>query len=146
MKHALCSLVLLVAMSTVGLLVGSKDTFAADARIADHWGAIHKSTWIGQWEGNKYGSSGRAEITLKRFGTGSQVRADFKIYMNGQLHSTYYINGKVYGNVIDLERRRSTVVLFLSEADGVLTLKGTYEVFRGPNAGFGGKYRFEKPE
>jgi hypothetical protein len=132
-------------MSTMGPLVGSESASAASVNIADRWDDITYIKWPGSWEGGERGSTGRAELFLARM-SGSAVRVEFSIYGSYMGSYTYWIDGQVYGNMIQLKRERSEVTLFLSEEDGELVLSGNYEVLTGPNAGETGTYHFKKPK
>ncbi len=82
MKCALCSFVLLIAMSTTGLLIGSKSASAASITIDDRLEDFAASEWKGSWEGDQYGTTGRAELYLVRTGD-STVRAEISIHGSG---------------------------------------------------------------
>ena len=142
MKHALCSLVLLVMISAAGLTVGSKSASAASVNIADRWDEIQNSKWGGSWRGDQHGTTGSAEFSLKRRGP---IAVHVKITVRGGVAGdhTYGISGKAVGNMLLLERTSSEVTLFLSEEDGVLMLKGGYKVLTGKYAGETGAYYFK---
>ena len=144
MKHALCSLVLLIATSTAGLLVEPKDASAASVTIADRWEEIHNSDWKGSWEAGPYAARGRAKLHLVRMGNTSYVRAKIWIYGGYSGNNWYRISGTTSGNMIQLRKESNETVFFLSEEDGKLVLRGNYEVLTGQYAGETGTYYFEK--
>ena len=141
MKRTLCSLVLLFALSAMGLLVESKSTSAGPVMFAGMEQELQDSNWEGSWYGYEHGSTGRAELSLTIIG--DAVLAEISIYGGGAGDFTFFTGGTVSGNTMELERKRSTAVLSLSRENGALWLRGDYEVTSGEFVGETGRYDFK---
>ena len=76
-------------------------------------------------------------------GNSNFVRAKFSIYGSYSGDYSFRMEGKVYGNMIELKKKTSKSVLFLSEEDGELVLRGSYHVF---SSGEEGSYYFRKTD
>ncbi len=100
MKRMLCSLVLLIAMSATGLLVGSKSA-SAFIMVTDRWEELQNYKWKGWWDPTG-GTGGRAELSLERWGD-TTVHAEFSIYGSLRGDFTFWAEGKVYGNAMELK-------------------------------------------
>ena len=138
MKRMLFSLVLLFAMGTMGLLVGSKSASAGSVMFAGLEQELHGSNWEGTWTEHEYFNGGRAELSLTIIG--DAVVAEISIYESGAGDYTYWIGGTVSGNTMELERKINTLVLSLSRENGELWLRGNYKVTSGSYVGETGSY------
>ena len=152
MKHALCSLVLLIMMSATGLLIGSKSASAQDVArssdapivFADLGLELDGSTWRGSWTGGNYFNFGSAKLFLVML-RDNKVNARFSIYGTGEGDSTFWMKGTLSGNVMKLTTAEATVTLTLSgEKSDKLMLRGGYDLTGGFYAGYYGTYYFKK--
>ena len=151
MKRMLCSLVLMIAMGTMGLLVGSKSASAQDVArgsnapivFADLGLELDGSTWRGSWTGGNYFNSGFAKLFLVMM-PNNTVNARFTID-TAEGVSTFWMKGTLSENVMSLTRTTSKVTLTLSgKKSGELMLKGSYDLTGGFYAGYYGTYYFKK--
>ena len=155
MKRMLCSLVLLVTMSTMGMLVGCTDastpyvsgtsqTSTVPITFTDLEHVLQGSDWEGSWETvGGYWSSGPAKLHLAILGDNT-VSTRFLISGSAGTDAPRYIRGTINGNAITLTGKTSTTVLVLSREEGVLVLRGNYEVTSGQYIDETGNYYFKK--
>ena len=142
MKRMLCSLVLLVTMSTMGLLVESKSASAGPITFTELEPALQSSEWEGTWEEHEYFNSGPAKLFLTIMGA-DVVYVEFQMFDTGMGDYTFDVSGTINGNTMTLTTRRSKAVLRLYKKNGVLELRGDYDVFGGEYAGETGTYYFK---
>ena len=146
MKRMLCSLMLVITMSTTGLLVGSKSASAGPITFAELEQELQSSEWEGTWtwESPAGGwSSGPAKLSLTMTGDNT-LYAQISIYESGQGDYTFRVWGTTSGNTMELKKRTSETVLSLSEENGELVLRGNYKIIGGFYAGETGSYYFKK--
>ena len=144
MKRMLCSLVLVITMSTTGLLVESKSASAGSVTFTELEQVLQSSDWEGTWEDGEYlGVGGPAKLFLTIVGPDT-VYVQLSIYESADGDYTFWVWGTTNGNTMELTPRNGTTVLSLSEENGVLVLKGNYEATRGFYAGSYGSYYFKK--
>ena len=143
MKRMLCSLVLLVTMSAMGLLVGSKSASAGPVTFAGMEQALQSSNWEGTWEDGEYFTSGPAKLFLTIVGDNT-VYAQFSILEGETGDYSYSVWGTIDGNTMNLTHRKNRIVLSLSEENGGLVLKGKYDVTSGFCDGDCGTFYFKK--
>ena len=129
MKRMLCSLVLVLTMSTTGLLVGSKSASAEPITFAGMEQVLQSSEWEGTWEENEYFNSGPAKLSLTMMGA-DVVYVEFQMFDTGMGDYTFDVSGTINGNTMTLTTRRSEAVLRLYKKNGALELKGDYRAPR----------------
>ena len=153
-KRMLCSLVLLVTMSTMGMLVGCTDastpyvsgtsqTSTVPITFTELEQVLQGSDWEGSWEGGEYLDGGPAKLFLAILGDDT-VRARISIYESGQGDFTFWAMGTLNGNTMELTSRSGKTVLSLSEENGVFVLRGGYKITSGQYVGETGTYYFKK--
>lgn len=161
MKRMLCSLVLLFAMSTMGLLVGctgastpqtphvsgTPQASTAPITFTDLRQELDGSRWEGSWEGSWGGegwNGGPAKLFL-RMADNNIVYVQISIYESSDGDYKYWAHGTTNGNTMELTRKgRSKIVFSLSKENGVLVLRGDYEVTGGFYAGETGSHYYKK--
>ena len=153
MKRILCSFVLLFAMSTAGLLVGSKSASTQDVSrasnaptmLADLRQELNYSAWEGTWEEHEYFNSGPAKLFLTMEGENT-VHAQFRMFETGDGNKMFWTSGTIRGNTMELTGGNGKFVFSLSKENGALVLRGDYKVIAGQYVGETGTYYFKKKE